>query len=54
MDQWNRIDRPEINLHAYDLLQSNLLQRKQKYTLEKKTVSSAGGVGKAGQLPINQ
>ena len=32
----------------------NLPQRRQEYTMGKKTVSSASGVGKAGQLHVNQ
>ena len=32
----------------------NLPQRRQEYTMGKQTVSSASGVGKAGQLHVNQ
>ena len=32
----------------------NLWQRRQEYTMTKKTVSSASGVGKAGQLYVKQ
>ena len=32
----------------------NLPQRRQEYTMGKKTISSASGVGKAGQLHVNQ
>ena len=43
MDQWKRIKNPEINLQSI-----NLQQRKQEYTMEKKTISSGSGIGKAG------
>ena len=32
----------------------NLPRRRQEYTMGKKIVSSASGVGKAGQLHVNQ
>ena len=39
MDQWKRIKNPEINLQSI-----NLQQRKQEYTMEKKTISSGTGL----------
>ena len=33
MDQWNRTESPEINLHLRSV---NLLQRRQEYTMEKR------------------
>ena len=43
MDQWNRIESPEINPHT-----------KARIYIGEKTVSSASRVGKAGQLHVNQ
>ena len=53
MDQWlNGHDREPRNKPTH-LQSANLQQRRQEYTMEKR-VSSASGVGKAGQLHVNQ
>jgi len=45
------IESPEINPHIY----GQLIFNKGGKTMQwRKTVSSASGVGKAGQLPVNQ
>ena len=46
------IENPEIN--PCTIWAPNLSQRRQEYTMGKQTVSSASGVGKAGQLHVNQ
>ena len=51
MDQFNRIERPEINTHSYDKLISDKDARVYK---EEKKFSSTSGVRKAGHPHINQ
>ena len=47
----NRIENPEINLHTYD---PSILYKGGKIYNGIKTVSSASGIGKVGQLHVNQ
>ena len=51
MDKWDRIESPEINPHTYSQL---IFNKRGKIHNGEKTVSSASGVGKVGQLQVDQ
>ena len=53
MNQWNRIESPEIKPHTDGQLIFNKGGKNISYNGEK-TVSSSSGVGKAGQPSVNQ
>ena len=50
MAQWKRIETPETNIHIY----SQLIFDKGGKNIQQRKVSSARGVGKAGQPHVNQ
>ena len=51
IDQWNKIESPEINTHTY----GNLFLRKEANICnEEKTASSKSGAWKTGQLHVKE
>ena len=52
IDQWNRVERPELDLQLYDQITFNKAGK--KISNGKNTVSSINGAGKTGQLFIEE
>ena len=52
IDQWNKIESPEINPSTYGYLIFD--KKRQEYTMGAKTASSINGAGKTGQLQVKE
>ena len=51
VDQWNKIENPEINLHTYGHL---IFDKEGKIYNGEKTISLTSGVGKTGQPLVKE